>query len=63
MNAEVMQKLRMAKDCLSRAWDGVDSASWDYSLKQVNKASFYLSEAAFELQRLDLVETHDQAKR
>jgi len=63
MNGELSHKLRMALDCVSRAQDGIESSCWDYSLKQVSKATVLLSEAAFELQRLDLIEKHDEAKR
>jgi hypothetical protein len=49
-------KMSMAKDCLQRTCDGIDSGNLRYSLEQIGKCSLHLSDASFELDRLELVE-------
>jgi len=50
---------RMAIDAIMRARDGIESGLIGYSLEQVTRASYYLSEAAFRLQTQILVEAKD----
>lgn len=46
-HSDLRQKIQMAKDCLDRAEDGVESGSWAYVLDQIGKATVNVSESYF----------------
>lgn len=59
MDTSLLHSLRMAKDCLSRASDGVESDLPGYALEQVGKATVHLSDIAFALQTRILCDDHE----
>ena len=60
-HSDMRRMISAAKDCLTRAEDGIDTESWGYAIDQLGKAALHISETRFLADTQKLVTDREDA--